>query len=190
MNDYINAVKDQLKDSKIAALVLILTVARIVYGWGWLKSGWGKIAWLSDDKLNSSGKIETMVTNIAGPEVTRFDPLMINKSFAWVADNIFLGMPAFTDTLVVAFEIGVGLAMIFGFGIFWAALTAMFMNTQFMAGGSFNNFGYIWTNVIMMTFAKHAELIGISGYLRFKGVDILGYILPKTSKTAVSPASK
>ncbi len=186
MTDYINSVKAQLQDWKIAALVLILTVARVVYGWSWLKSGIHKIGWLSDGKLNSAGKIETVVTNIAGPEVTRFDPLYINKVFGWVADNIFLGTPAFTDLLVVAFEITVGLFMILGFRIFWAALIGMFMNTQFMAGGSFNNFGYIWTNLAMMSFAKYAELIGLDGFLRFKGINLL----PKKQLRTPSQASK
>lgn len=189
MNDYLNSVKTQLQDWKVAALVLILTVARVVYGWAWLKSGVGKIAWLSDGKLNSVGKVETVVTNIAGPEVTRFDPLYINKAFGWIASNVFLGTPAFTDFLVVVFEIAVGLFMILGFKIFFAALIAMFMNTQFMAGGSFNNFGYIWTNIPMMYYAKYAELIGLEGYLRHKGIDVFDYVIPKSLRLA-SQASK
>ncbi|HHV65707.1 MAG TPA: DoxX family membrane protein [Peptococcaceae bacterium] len=168
MNAYINAIKNQLKDWRLAIIVPVFTVARVIYGWAWLKSGWGKLSWLSDGMLNSAGKVEAVVNNLAGSEVTRFDPLYINKGFAYIADNIFLNMPAVTDFLVVVFEIGIGLSMILGFGIFWSALVAMFMNTQFMAGGSFNNFGYIWTNVGMMTFAKHAELIGLSGYLRYR----------------------
>lgn len=172
MNDYISSVKTQLQDWKIAALVLILTVARVVYGWSWLKAGWHKLAWLSDGKLNSSGKIEALIANIAGPEVTRFDPLYLNKVFAWVAQHVFLSMPAFTDFLVVVFEISVGLFMILGFRIVYAALIGLFMNTQFIAGGSFNNFGYIWTNIAMLQLAKYAEIIGLDGFLRFKGINI------------------
>jgi len=189
MNSYLNEVKDQLKDWKIAALVLIFTVARVVYGWAWMKSGIGKLAWLSDGQLNSAGKIQAMITNIAGPEVSRFDPLMINKIFGSIAQNIFLGMPAVTDVLVVVIEIGVGLAMILGFRVFWAALVALFMNTQFIAGGSFNNFGYIWTNVAVINFAKHAELIGVSGYLKFKGINIFNFIQPRINREiATQPA--
>jgi len=190
MNSYVNEVKNQLKDWKTAILVFIFTVARVVYGWAWLSSGWGKLAWLSDGKLNSAGKIQAMITNIAGPEVTRFDPLMINKAFAWVAQNIFLGMPGLTDALVVIFEIGVGLAMILGFKVFWAALLALFMNTQFIAGASFNNFGYIWTNVVVMNFAIHAEMIGLSGYLKFKGINIVNYIQPINNRDIATQTSK
>lgn len=168
MTGYFDAVKAQFKDWKTATLVIVFTVARLIYGFGWFESGLGKLAWFSDGKLNSAGKIQTLVTNIAGEKVTRFDPLYINKGFAWIADNIFLGMPGLTDTLVVTLEIAVGLGMILGFRIFWAALVAMFMNVQFLAGGSFNNFGYVWTNLAMLKFAKYAELIGLDGYLSFK----------------------
>lgn len=183
MNSYFEAVSAKMKDWKVAVLVIVFTVARILYGYAWFEAGLHKIAWFSDGKLNSAGKIGTMITNIAGPKVTSFDPLYINKAWAWVAQNIFLGMPGVTDTLVVIFEFVVGIAMIFGIRVFWAALIAMFMNVQFIAGGSFNNFGYIWTNLAMLKFAAYAELLGVDGFLRFKkGKDVLN---KGTNKQAV-----
>ena len=168
MTSYIDAVKEQLKDRKVAFLVIIFTVARVIYGWSWFAAGLHKLAWFSDGKLNSAGKIGTLITNIAGPKVTSFDPLYINKAFAWVAQNVFLSMPGVTDTLVVILEILVGVSMLLGFRIFWFALIAMFMNVQFLAGGSFNNFGYIWTNLAFLKFAQYAELLGVDGFLKYK----------------------
>ena len=168
MVSYFNSVSAELKDWKKALLVLVFTVARIIYGWSWAGSGLHKLAWFSDGKLNSVGKIGTLVKNIAGPEVKSFDPLYINKAFGWIAQNIFAGMPAVTDVLVVSFEILVGLAIILGFRIFWAALIATFLNLQFLAGASFNNFGYIWTNLAFAKFSKYVEFIGLDGFLRFK----------------------
>lgn len=169
MTSYFKAVKAELKDWKVSLLVIIFTVARIIYGYSWLHSGLGKATtWFSDGKFDAAPKITTLVTNLAGPKVTSFDPLYINKFFAWIANNVFLGMPGVTDVLVVVFEISVGVLMILGFRIFWGALIAMFMNLQFMAGGSFNNFGYIWTDLAMLKFAKYAELIGLDGFLRFR----------------------
>lgn len=173
MSSYINEVKNQLKDWKVASLVVIFTVARVIYGWAWLSAGLGKLGWLNGGTAKSAGLIKGMINNLAGPEVTRFDPLMINKGFAWISQNIFLGMPALTDALVVIFEIGVGIGIILGFRVFLMALVAMFMNVQFMAAGSFNNFGYIWANLAFMNLSKYAELLGLSGYLNFKGVKIL-----------------
>ncbi|HBW38111.1 DoxX family membrane protein [Desulfosporosinus sp. BICA1-9] len=168
MAAYFNEVKAQLKDGKVAFLVIIFTLARLIYGWAWIESGLHKIAWFSDGKLNSAEKIGSLITNIAGEKVTRFDPLNINEAFAWIAQNVFLSMPGVTDTLVVILEILVGVFMILGFRIFWSALIAMFMNLQFLAGGSFNNFGYIWTNLAMLKFARYAELLGVDGFLRYR----------------------
>lgn len=168
MTSYIDAVKEQLKDRKVALLVIIFTVVRLIYGWAWFEAGLHKLEWFSDGKLNSAGKIGTLITNIAGPKVTSFDPLYINKAFAWVAQNVFLSMPGVTDTLVVILEISVGVSMLLGFRVFWFALIAMFMNVQFLAGGSFNNFGYIWTNLAFLKFAQHAELLGVDGFLKYK----------------------
>lgn len=168
MSSYFDSVKTQFKDWKVASLVIIFTVVRLIYGWSWFEAGLHKMEWFSDGKLNSAAKIGTLVTNIAGPKVTSFDPLYINKAWAWVAQNIFLGMPGLTDTLVVIFEILVGVSMLIGFRIFWFALIAMFMNVQFIAGGSFNNFGYIWTNLAFLKFAQYGELLGLDGFLKFK----------------------
>lgn len=168
MTSYFESVKTHFKDGKVAFLVVVFTVARVIYGWSWVESASHKLGWLSDGKLNSAAKIDSLITNIAGPQVTNFDPLYLNKGFAWIAQNIFLGMPGVTDTLVVVFELLVGLAMILGFRVFWFALVAMFMNLQFFAGGSFNNFGYIWTNLAFLKFAQYAELLGVSGFLKYK----------------------
>ncbi|KJR47683.1 hypothetical protein UF75_1961 [Desulfosporosinus sp. I2] len=168
MTTYFDTVKEQFKDRKVAFLVIVFTVARLIYGLAWVESASHKIVWFSDGKLNSAAKIGSLITNIAGPKVTSFDPLYINKAFAWVAQNIFLGMPGVTDTLVVVFEFLVGISMILGFRIFWFALVAMFMNVQFLAGGSFNNFGYIWTNLAFLKFAQYAELLGVDGFLKYK----------------------
>ena len=168
MTTYFEKVKEQFKDQKVAFLVIIFTVVRLIYGFSWVESASHKIVWFTDGKLNSAAKIGSLITNIAGPKVTSFDPLYINKAFAWVAQNIFLGMPGVTDTLVVVFEFLVGISMILGFRIFWFALIAMFMNVQFLAGGSFNNFGYIWTNLAFLKFAQYAELLGVDGFLKYK----------------------
>ncbi|MGG5252199.1 DoxX family membrane protein [Neobacillus sp. SM06] len=167
MQTYSDALSKVFKDWKSAIVVGVFTIARVIYGWAWFEAGWEKLAWLSDGKLNAQGKIQGLVAAI-GPNAQRFDPLGINKTFAWIADNIFLNMPAFTDFLVVAFELLIGLVIIFGFKVFWGALVAMFLNLQFIAAGSFNNFGYIWTNLALMKWAKYFEAVGIDGYLRVK----------------------
>jgi len=167
MSDYISYVKEQLKDWKVAVLTLIFTVARLLFGYAWIEGGSHKIAWFTDGKLNSAGLIKGMVGNLAS--AGHPDPLGIGQWYAWVANNLFVNMmPGLTDAMVVILEIGLGLAFILGFQVFWAALISFFMNMQFLSAGSFNNFGYVWTDVALMKFVKYAELIGVSGYLASK----------------------
>ena len=167
MTSYIDAVKAELKDWKTALLVIVFTVARILFGYAWIHGGLGKIAWLTDGKLNSAGLISKMVNNLAS--AGHPDPLGIGQFYAWVANNIFVtALPGFTDIMVVVLELGLGVVFILGFKVFWGALAAVFMNLQFISAGSYNNFGYIWTDLALMKFAKYAELIGVDGFLRHK----------------------
>ena len=166
---YIEGISAEFKkDWKASVLTIIFTVARIIYGWSWFMAGYEKLAWLTNGKLNSAKLIQGLITNIAGPKVTRFDPFDINRLFGWLGHNIFIPMGRLTDILVVILELVIGLLFIFGFRVFWSALIAMFLNLQYIAAGSFNNFGYIWANLAFLGFAKYAELIGIDGYLRYK----------------------
>lgn len=166
---YFKAVFTELKeDTKALILALIFTVARLIYGWSWFSAGLEKISWFTNGKFNSGKEIQGLVNNLAGPKVIRFDPLGINHLFAWLAQHIFLPMGGVTDALVVISELAVGLLIILGFRIFWSALLAIFFNLQYIAAGSYNNFGYIWTNLALLKFSKYAELIGIDGLLKYK----------------------
>ena len=167
---YIDYIKAQFKNSRTAILTIIFTIARIIYGWSWVNSGWGKATsgWLNFDGGHAAKLISSMAKNIVPPAAHGLDPLHINSLWSWVAIHIFNGMPAFTDFLVPISEMVVGILMIVGFQLFWAAILGLFLNVQFIAAGSANNFGYIWTNIIVMNSAKYAELIGLSGFLRYK----------------------
>jgi len=170
MNSYFDVVKAEFKNRKTAVLVMILTVARIIYGLAWVEAGLDKAArgWINFEGGHSAKMISTMAVNMVPPKAHGFDPLYINKLWSWVAVNIFNGMPGLTDFFVVTCEIAVGVGMILGFRLFWVAIVTLFMNVQFAAAGFGDNFGYIWTNIIIMNLTKYAELIGVSGYFKFK----------------------
>ncbi len=174
-----------LKNWKKSLPVLVLTAVRVYYGYRWVSSGLGKLVWFTDSAKNSAGLIGRMVQNLAGPEVTRFDPLYINKLWGWVADTVFVGMaPGFTDAMVVITEIAIGVAMVAGVGVLWAAIGATFLNLQFFAGGSSTNFGYIATNLIYWQFHRMGGAIGLDGFLRVrKGVPIVG-ASPRVTKAS------
>ncbi|WP_434510168.1 DoxX family protein [Desulfitobacterium sp. AusDCA] len=170
MNSYIDAVKAEFKDGKTAVLAVIFTVARLIYGWSWFQSGFEKATsgWLNFAGGHATKQISAMAINMLPPKAHGFDPLYINKLWSWVAVHIFNGMPGITDFLVPICEMAVGVLMILGLKVLWGALLGLFLNVQFIAAGSANNFGYIWTNIIVMNFAKYFELIGVSGYLNYK----------------------
>ncbi len=176
MGAYFSAVGAEFKKSWINAFfVIVFTIGRIIFGWAWLNAGIEKFSWLTDGKFNSGGLIGGLVGNLVGPKVTRFDPLGLNHLYGWIANNLFIPLGGVTDFLVVFFEFVLGLTFILGFQIFWSALVAVFLNLQYIAAGSFNNFGYIWTDLILMKFPRYADMIGIDGYLRFrKGKELLG----------------
>jgi thiosulfate dehydrogenase (quinone) large subunit len=170
MNSYLDSVKSELTDWKKAILVTIFTVARIIYGYAWIQAGWEKATtgWLNFAGGHAKGLIAGMAANMLPPKAHGFDPLYLNKLWAWIAIHVFNSMPGVTDFLVPICEIAVGVGMIIGFRLLWFALLGLFLNIQFIAAGSANNFGYIWTNIIVMNFAKYFELIGVSGYFNFK----------------------
>ncbi|WP_088226798.1 DoxX family membrane protein [Desulfosporosinus sp. FKB] len=169
MNSYINGVKAELKDWKKALLVTVFTIARIVYGYAWVQAGWEKATsgWLNFAGGHAKGLIAGMAVNMLPPKAHGYDPLYLNKLWAWVAVHIFNGMPGLTDFLVPICEIVVGIGMIIGFRLFWVAILGLFLNIQFITAGSANNFGYIWTNIIVMNLSNYFELIGISGYFKY-----------------------
>jgi len=167
---YFDYVKAQFKNPLTAILAIIFTIARIIYGWSWVNAGWEKATsgWFNFAGGHASKLIGTMAKNIVPPAAHGLDPLHLNSLWSWVAIHIFNGMPAFTDFLVPICEMAVGILMIIGFQLFWTAILGLFLNVQFIAAGSANNFGYIWTDIIVMNVAKYAELIGLSGFLRYK----------------------
>lgn len=173
MSTYLKSLSAEFKDVKKAVLIIIFTVARLIYGFSWLKGGIEKLAWLTNGKNNSAGLIAVVIKNLQKSHGS--DPFHLNDLLIWAAQHVFLAVPHLTDIMVVFSEIAVGLIIILGFKIIWIALLGMFLNTQYMTAGSANNFGYIWTNLGLMGFAKYAEAIGISGYLKArKGGELIG----------------
>lgn len=177
MGSYFEAVGAELKKSWWNAFVVIVfTIARLLFGWAWFTAGWAKATtegWLTDGKFNAGGLIQGMVSNIQHSHGA--DPLHLNNLLVWVANNIFLHMGGLVDYLVVALEILIGLFVFFGFGFMWSIVVAIFLNLQYAAAGAANNFGYLVTDIVWLKFPSYASLIGIDGYIRYrKGQNLLG----------------
>lgn len=162
MKTYLNYLKGELSSWK-GMLIVLMTLSRIYYGFTWLMGGMGKITWLTDGELNSQGYVGMMATNLA---TDHGDPFMFGRIMSWVADTFLVNMmPGLTDILVVVLEIVIGLFLILGLHLFWTILAAVFLNLQFFAAGSTNNFGYMVTNLAIWQWSKWFGLIGLDGYL-------------------------
>ncbi len=170
MKDYFLALREQLRTWK-GYTAIALTLIRLYYGYSWFTGGLHKFSWLTDGKLNSQGYISGMVENLA---TDRGDPFMLGRAMSWIADQVFIELlPQVTDALVVIFEFGVGIMLILGFKLFWTILVAIFLNLQFFAAGSTNNFGYMVTNLFIWKFINWFDAIGLDGFLRVKKGDSL-----------------
>ncbi len=182
---YFNTVGSELRKSWWNALVVVVfTICRLLFGWDWFKAGWEKVTtehWLSNGKFNSGGLIQGMVKNIQHSHGT--DPLHLNNLLVWFANHIFLNMGGLVDFLVVAFEMLIGIFVFFGFGFVWAMLAAIFLNLQYIAAGSANNFGYLVTDIVWIKFPSYASLIGFDGYIRYRrGQNLVGPAGPASRK--------
>ncbi|WP_054967574.1 hypothetical protein [Alicyclobacillus ferrooxydans] len=171
---YFEAVGAELKKSWWnAVVVVVFTIARLIFGWDWFKAGLEKLSWLSNGKANSAGMIQGMVKNLQHSHGA--DPLHLNNLLVWFANHLFLTMTGLTDFLVVAFEILIGVFVFFGFGFIYTMVAALFLNLQYATAGSANNFGYLVTDIVWFKFPSYASLIGIDGYIRHRrGQNLLG----------------
>jgi len=167
MGGYFNAIGEEFKKSWWNAVVIIVfTIARLLFGWDWFKAGVDKFSWFSDGKADSKGMIMGMVNNLVHSHGS--DPLHLNNLLIWLANNLFIPMSGLTDFLVVACETLIGIFVFFGFGFVWAILVATFLNLQYAAAGAANNFGYLVTDIVWLKWPSYASLIGVDGYIRYR----------------------
>lgn len=175
--NYLSAVGAELKKSWWnAVVVIVFTIGRLIFGWDFFKAGFEKATsehWFTDGKFNAGGLIHGMVKNVQHSHGS--DPLHLNGLLVWFANHLFIPMGHVTDTLVVIFEMAIGIFTFFGLGILWTMIAALFLNLQFATAGSANNFGYLVTDIVWFKFPSYAGLIGIDGYIRFRrGQNLLG----------------
>lgn len=170
MSGYVSAVAGEFKKSGWNAfIVVVFTIARVIFGWSWFKAGWDKLTtehWLSDGKFNSGGLIHGMVSSIQHSH--GMDPLHLDNVLVWVSNHIFLQMGGFLDFLVVFLEMFIGLFVFFGFGFIVAMVAALFLNLLYATAGAANNYGYLVTDIVWLTLPKYASLIGVDGFLRYR----------------------
>lgn len=148
-------------DTRMSA---VWTVIRVLIGWTWLNSGWGKLnnpAW-----METGAALQGFWTNaVAIPEQGRppisFDwyrsfiqGLLDNGSYVWFAKLIAFG------------ELMIGIALIVGAFVGIAALFAALMNWNFIMAGSASINGLLLVGAIVLVLAwKNAGYLGADYFL-------------------------
>ena len=143
---------------------VVWTVIRVLIGWTWLNSGWGKLnnpAW-----METGAALQGFWTNaVAIPEQGRppisFDwyrsfiqGLLDNGSYVWFAKLIAFG------------ELMIGIALIVGAFVGIAALFAALMNWNFIMAGSASINGLLLVGAILLVLAwKNAGYLGADYFL-------------------------
>ena len=143
---------------------VVWTVIRVLIGWTWLNSGWGKLnnpAW-----METGAALQGFWTNaVAIPEQGRppisFDwyrsfiqGLLDNGSYVWFAKLIAFG------------ELMIGIALIVGAFVGIAALFAALMNCNFIMAGSASINGLLLVGAILLVLAwKNAGYLGADYFL-------------------------
>ena len=139
------------------ASILWLAV-RVWLGWQWLEAGWGKLqnpAWMQTGEALKGFWTRAVQIPAEGRPPIAYDwyrsfiqSMLDSGSYVWFAKLVAIG------------ELLVGIAMIFGFLMFFTAFMAGFMNWNFiMAGSASANGAWLVLAVLLIAAWK------ISGYL-------------------------
>ncbi|KMK74375.1 DoxX family protein [Alkalihalobacillus pseudalcaliphilus] len=146
---------DFLRSNKVVAAVLV--VLRVVLGWAWLSSGWGKVT----GEFNAAGYLQNAVANpVMNGEVMKY-PWYVSflEGFAIPNAEIFSFVVAWGEVLV-------GLGLIVGVFTSAAAFFGMVMNMSFLLAGTISsNPWMVAVSVIIMVAGANAGRYGGDRYV-------------------------
>jgi thiosulfate dehydrogenase (quinone) large subunit len=163
------------------ASILWLAV-RVWLGWNWLEAGWGKLqnpAWMQTGEALKGFWTRAVQIPAEGRPPIAYDwyrsliqSMLDSGSYVWFAKLVAVG------------ELLVGIAMIFGFLMFFTAFMAGFMNWNFiMAGSASVNGAWIVLAVLLIAAWKIAGYLGADYFLFYRFTE-----LQRTPKTSPVPA--
>jgi len=143
---------------------VVWLVIRVLVGWQWLSSGWGKlqnVAWTqTGDALKASW------TNMVKIPETGKPPITFDWFRSFIQSMLDAGAYTWFSKLVVFGEIAVGVALILGMFVGVAAFFGGFMNWNFIMAGSASTNGLLLVAAMFLLLAwKTAGYIGVDKYL-------------------------
>jgi thiosulfate dehydrogenase (quinone) large subunit len=143
---------------------VVWLVVRVLLGWQWLSSGWGKLqnpAWVqTGDALKGYWTNQVRIPETGKPPIA-FDwyrgflqGLLDSGAYTWFAKLVVFG------------EIAVGIALIVGMFVGVAAFFGGFMNWNFIMAGSASTNGLLFAAALLLVLAwKTAGWYGADRYL-------------------------
>ena len=148
-------------DTRFSAVWLVI---RVLIGYSWLTSGWGKLnnpAWMQTGEALKGFWTNAAAIPEAGRPAISFDwyrsfiqGLLDSGSYVWFAKLIALG------------EVLVGVALIVGMFVGIAAFFAALMNWNFIMAGSASTNGLMLLGAMMLILAwKSAGYYGVDRFL-------------------------
>lgn len=143
---------------------IVWLVVRVLLGYQWLSSGWGKLnnaAWIqTGDALKSSW------TNMVKIPETGKPPITFDWYRSFIQSMLDAGAYTWFSKLVVFGELAVGIALILGMFVGVAAFFGGFMNWNFiMAGSASVNGLYLIVAMVLLLAWKTAGYYGVDRYL-------------------------
>jgi thiosulfate dehydrogenase [quinone] large subunit len=142
----------------------VWTVIRVLIGWTWLQSGWGKFnnpAW-----VETGAALQGFWANaVAIPEQGR-PPISFDWYRSFIQGLLDSGSYVWFAKLIAFGELMVGIALIVGAFVGIAALFAALMNWNFIMAGSASVNGLLLVGAIVLVLAwKNAGYLGADYFL-------------------------
>lgn len=142
----------------------VWAIIRVLLGWTWLESGWGKITdpgWIqTGESLRAFWERIVVVPETGRPVITYdwyrgfIQGMLDSGSYTWFAKLVALG------------EVMIGIALIVGIFVGIAAFFGAFMNWNFMLAGSASTNPVLMVAAIFLVLAwKTAGYYGLDHYL-------------------------
>lgn len=146
-----------LQQSKIASIILLLL--RLYLGFGWLKSGFGKVM---SGGFDAGAYLQNAIDNHVMSEAGVQYPV-----FTWFLDTIVLPMTPLINILIPTLEILTGLFLVLGLFTTVGSFIGLGLNFMFLFAGTVSvNPLYILIGIFIFMGGFNSGKIGIDYYLK------------------------
>jgi thiosulfate dehydrogenase [quinone] large subunit len=170
-------------DTRFAAVWLVV---RVLVGWQWLSSGWGKLG--NPDWMSTGASLKAYWERAVTIPETGRPPINYDWYRSFIQGMLDSGAYSWFSKVIVFGEILVGVGLIVGAFVGIAAFFGAVMNWNFLMAGSTSSNPVLLVGALFLILAwKTAGYYGLDRYLlRYLGTP---WRNTKAAETTLSPAS-